>query len=155
MMLSLNVPILGVFFLSIFTIYKYIIYPAFISPLSRVPNAHWSSPVSPLWILWTRYKVRENRVIHAAHLKYGSVIRLGPNELSVNDISGVRTVYSGGFEKGQWYSIFDNYGYVTTTLWCPGADSEKRSMYVFLVAFPSSLGQETNDLKYLLKVISP
>jgi hypothetical protein len=48
--------------------------------------------------------------VHAAHLKHGSVVRLAPNELSMNDIGGLRTVYAGGFEKGQWYSIFDNYG---------------------------------------------
>ena len=52
----------------------------------------------------------ENRTLHAAHEKLGSVIRVGPSELSVNDLDGLRTVYAGGFEKGQWYSIFDNYG---------------------------------------------
>lgn len=50
-------------------------------------------------------------MLHAAHLRHGSVIRVAPNELSINDIGGLRTVYSGGFEKGDWYSIFDNYGY--------------------------------------------
>lgn len=92
--------------------YRYIIYPAFISPLARIPNAHWSASVSPLWILLTRYHWRENREVHAAHLKHGPVVRLGPTEISVNDVGGLRTIYAGGFEKGQWYSIFDNYGYV-------------------------------------------
>jgi hypothetical protein len=110
-MLFSSISVLAGSVLALLTIYKFVIYPAFISPLSKVPNAHWSSPISPLWILWTRYRVRENRVVHAAHLKYGSVIRLAPNELSVNDVAGLRTVYVGGFEKGQWYSIFDNYGY--------------------------------------------
>ncbi|KAH6680460.1 cytochrome P450 monooxygenase-like protein [Halenospora varia] len=109
-MLALNIPVLGLSVLSLLVFYKFIIYPAFISPLSKVPTAHWSSPFSPLWILWTRYTNYENRSVHAAHLKHGPVVRLGPNELSVNDLGGLRTVYAGGFEKGQWYSIFDNYG---------------------------------------------
>jgi len=112
MMFSLSIPILAFTALFFLSIYRLIIYPIFLSPLSKVPNAHWSSPFLPLWILWIRFYSKENRTLHAAHLKYGPVIRLAPNELSINDISGVRTVYTGGFEKGQWYSIFDNYGYV-------------------------------------------
>ncbi|KAI9729644.1 MAG: hypothetical protein M1818_008447 [Claussenomyces sp. TS43310] len=92
-------------------IYKAIIHPALLSPLSRIPNAHWTSAISPAWILWTRFRSRENREVHAAHQRLGSVVRLGPNEISVNCLDGgVRTVYGGGFEKGQWYTIFDNYG---------------------------------------------
>lgn len=109
-MLSLSIPVLAFSALSLLAIYKFIIYPTFLSPLSKIPNAHWSSPISPFWSLWIKYKVRENREVHAAHLKYGSVVRLGPNELSVNDVAGLKTVYAGGFEKGEWYSIFDNYG---------------------------------------------
>lgn len=90
----------------------YELWHVFVSPLSNIPNAHWSCPYSPLWILWTRYRNRENRALHAAHLKYGPVIRLARNEISINDVAGLRTVYAGGFEKGQWYSIFDNYGHV-------------------------------------------
>jgi hypothetical protein len=110
MMLPLSIPLLFLATLIPLIAYKFLIYPAFISPLAKVPNAHWSAPYSPLWILRTRFRVRENRVVHAAHLKSGPVIRLAPNELSINDLAGLRTVYAGGFEKGQWYSIFNNYG---------------------------------------------
>ncbi|MCJ1342656.1 hypothetical protein MMC31_000843 [Peltigera leucophlebia] len=45
-------------------------------------------------------------------LKYGSIVRLGPNELSVNCVdNGIRTIYGGGFEKSHWYTnLFLNYG---------------------------------------------
>ncbi|QDS74881.1 hypothetical protein FKW77_003586 [Venturia effusa] len=92
-------------------IYKYLIYPLFISPLSRIPNAHPLASITPLWMLWKRYTGHELRTIHAAHQKYGPLIRLGPNEISVNCIKGgIQTVYSGGFEKGFWYDFFTNYG---------------------------------------------
>lgn len=92
-------------------IYKLLVYPALISPLSKVPNAHWSAPFSSAWILWVRFNSRENREIHGAHLEKGRIVRLGPNEISVNCVDGgIRNVYGGGFEKGNWYSIFDNYG---------------------------------------------
>ncbi|KAI6353484.1 hypothetical protein MCOR25_008970 [Pyricularia grisea] len=90
--------------------YRVIIYPAFISPLRKVPPAHWTVPFSPLWILIVRLQGRENRVLHLAHQKLGRFVRVGPNELSVNDAGAVRTIYQGGFEKTVWYSIFDNYG---------------------------------------------
>ncbi|KAG9245675.1 cytochrome P450 [Calycina marina] len=109
-MLSLSLPAIAGFSVLLLAIYKFIIYPSILSPLSRVPNAHWSASVSPVRILWIRFRCRENRTLHAAHLKHGGVVRVGPNELSVNDIASVRKIYTGGFEKGQWYSIFDNYG---------------------------------------------
>ena len=149
----LSIPVLGFAVLSVLALYKIIIFPGFISPLSKIPNAHWSSPYSAFWILWTRYHCHENRSVNAAHLKHGPVVRLGPNELSVNDVGGLRTVYAGGFEKGQWYSIFDNYGYVwhRIVFYFPKL-TEKCALHVFFLAFPSTLGQKTHDLEYLLEV---
>ncbi|KAG9238000.1 cytochrome P450 [Amylocarpus encephaloides] len=109
-MLTLQIPSIAISFALLFAVYKFILHPALLSPLANIPNAHWSSPFSELWILWVRYKKRENRTVHAAHQALGPVVRLGPKELSINDVEGLRTVYSGGFEKGEWYSIFDNYG---------------------------------------------
>jgi hypothetical protein len=104
-------PVAFVWLLILAAIYKLFVYPALISPLSRVPNAHWSAPFSSAWILWVRFTNCENREIHGAHLEQGPIVRLGPNEISVNCVDGgIRTVYGGGFEKGDWYSIFDNYG---------------------------------------------
>jgi hypothetical protein len=109
---NFNISVLALGFVFIFGLYKFIIYPAVISPLSKIPNAHWSSPYSPLWILWVRFRLTENRVVHSAHLTHGPVVRLGPNEISIGTIDGgVKTVFGGGFEKGDWYSVFDNYGY--------------------------------------------
>lgn len=85
-------------------LYKNIIYPAFVSPLAKVPNAHWSAPFSSAWILWIRFKSRGNRTIHAAHEKHGPIVRLAPSELSINCVdAGIKTVYTGGFEKHEWY----------------------------------------------------
>lgn len=93
-------------------LYKYLVYPMFFSPLAKAPCAHWSAAFSPLWMLWIRFKLRENRTIWNAHQQLGPVVRLGPNELSVNDYhGGLKTIYVGGFEKIQWYAnMFENYG---------------------------------------------
>ena len=95
-----------------YILWVHIIIPTFLSPLSKIPNAHFTSSFSPLWILWKRYVEHENRAIHAAHAKHGEIVRLGPNEVSINCVDGgIRTVYSGGFEKWAWYpNQFENYG---------------------------------------------
>lgn len=105
---------LVVFFLTLRILYKHIIHPVLISPLRKVPNAHWSVGFSSWWILWTRYRSRELATIHESHKRHGPVIRLAPNEISVNCVKGgIQTIYAGGFEKHEWYSnLFDNYGYV-------------------------------------------
>ncbi len=103
------------FGLLIYVVYKYLLYPVFLSPLSKLPSAHFTSSFSPLWILYKRLFGAENRAIHAAHQKYGPIIKLAPDQISVNCVDGgIKTVYSGGFEKSNWYhNMFDNYGYIS------------------------------------------
>ncbi|KAF4922691.1 Cytochrome P450 monooxygenase sdnE [Colletotrichum viniferum] len=94
----------------VWLVYHFVAYPIFLSPLAKIPVPHWSCHVSPLWILLARKNNFQNRSLHKAHLQYGPVVRIGPNELSVDGYDVIKTVYQGGFEKDQWYSIFDNYG---------------------------------------------
>lgn len=94
----------------VWLVYHFVAYPIFLSPLAKIPVPHWSCHVSPLWILLARKNNFQNRSLHKAHLQYGPVVRIGPNELSVDGYDSIKTVYQGGFEKDQWYSIFDNYG---------------------------------------------
>lgn len=110
-MISISLLLAPIILVSL--LWRYVIYQAFISPLAKIPNAHWSSPISPIWILLKRFGERENTAIHAAHSKKGDLIRLGPNEISIACVeNGIKTVYSGGFEKWSWYpNTFDNYGY--------------------------------------------
>lgn len=87
------------------------IHPALISPLSKIPNAHFTASFSPLWILYNRWRSNEVTCIHAAHEKHGPIVRLSPNEVSVNSLEGLRLVYAGGFDKHDFYpNLFDNYG---------------------------------------------
>lgn len=96
--------------LSVFLLYRYILFPAFLSPLAKIPSGHWSCHFTPLWILRARKSDCQNRTLHEAHLKHGQIVRVGPNELSIDGVEALRTVYQGGFEKDTWYSVFDNYG---------------------------------------------
>lgn len=104
----------GVLLLAAAVLYRYVLYPVILSPLAKLPRAHWSSSVSPVWILWARFRGRENRTLHEAHQRHGPIVRLSPNEVSINNMDTVKTVYQGGFDKHQWYNVFNNFGYVSS-----------------------------------------
>ncbi|EED24125.1 cytochrome P450 monooxygenase, putative [Talaromyces stipitatus ATCC 10500] len=107
----LSLTTIAIIVLVIGLIYQFFISPYIISPLSKIPNAHFTSPITSLWILHKRKTGNEVKTIYSLHQQHGPVVRLGPNELSVNSIDGLRTIYTGGFEKTQWYSdIFVNFG---------------------------------------------
>jgi hypothetical protein len=103
---------LGVAIILAFLGYRYIIYPVFICPLSKIPNAHFTAPVCPLWMWWNRRGGCEGtRSIFLAHQHKGPIVRLGPNEVSVASVDGLRQIYVGGFTKPKWYAEqFMNYG---------------------------------------------
>ena len=50
--------------------------------------------------------------IQAAFERHGLIVRLGPNEVAVNDISEVTSIIHGhpGFDKTDWYDFFVNFG---------------------------------------------
>jgi cytochrome P450 len=113
MVLNLNTSFLAGGVVLLLCVYKYLIHPLFISPLSQIPNAHPLAGWTSFWILLIRYRGCELQTIHKAHQRLGAIIRLGPNEISVNCVKGgIQTIYSGGFEKGTWYNFFVNYGCV-------------------------------------------
>ncbi|EPE27485.1 Cytochrome P450 [Glarea lozoyensis ATCC 20868] len=77
---------------------------AYFHPLSNVPNAHFTTPLSRAWLLVQKYRGCENHARHAAHKRLGPIIRLGPHELSINSIEGVQTVYNNSsFERTEWF----------------------------------------------------
>jgi hypothetical protein len=99
---------LGFVFL-LYLSYRFFIYPAFLSPLSAIPNAHFTSSFSNGWMIWQRYSGQANKAIHNAHKRLGPVVRLGLTEISVNSVEGLNVVYNGNFEKDKFYIPFANY----------------------------------------------
>ncbi|EEP83027.1 predicted protein [Uncinocarpus reesii 1704] len=106
----------AVLFISISTtaawfFYTRVVWPVFFTPLSKVPHAHPSVGISSFWINRIRSTGYANETIHRIHEKYGPVVRLGPNEISINCVDeGVKKVYGSGFEKSNWYRKFDYFG---------------------------------------------
>ena len=92
-------------------LYKHVLSPALLSPLAKIPNAHFSAAVLPLWNWSIKRHGAGTRAIYAAHQKKGPIVRLAPNEISVCTPGALRTIYLGGYEKHTWYhDAFVNYG---------------------------------------------
>lgn len=101
--------IIGVF---VFITYKLLLEPLFVSPLSNIPSANFTAHITPFWIYYVRYTNTENQTLYELHKKKGPILRLAPNELSINCYEqGLKTVYTGGFEKTDFYiRRFGNFG---------------------------------------------
>ena len=93
----------------LYFLYSRILYPAFASPLSKLPAAHPTAHVSDAWIAHRRQTGCESRSIFSAHQRCGPIIRLGPNEISITSYESLRKVYYGGYTRTDWVLPFRNY----------------------------------------------
>ncbi|KAK3939384.1 cytochrome P450 [Diplogelasinospora grovesii] len=94
-------------------VYKFIIYPIFLSPLSKIPAAHPLAKVTSLWMQYQRWRHRDFDVIRDAFARKGPYVRLGPNEMVVNSIEGIQSAYGVGqhnFDKHWSYEYFITHG---------------------------------------------
>jgi hypothetical protein len=103
--------VLAPFVLLSLLVYHHIIYPLFVSPLAKIPNAHPLAPLTSLWVLQLRYRACENKTLYEAHQRLGPIVRIAPNEVSVVcQEGGVKVIYGKGYEKSQWHEVFMNFG---------------------------------------------
>ena len=95
------------------TIWRYIIYPLFLSPLASVPAAHPIARFSTLWIEWQRLRGTDFQAISAAFATKGPYVLASPRELAVNDMDAVISVWGTGsadFDKHPSYSYWATLG---------------------------------------------
>ncbi|KAK5168301.1 uncharacterized protein LTR77_006870 [Saxophila tyrrhenica] len=103
--------IIGIAALLCVLIYNYILNPAFFSPLSKLPTAHPLCSITAKWFDRQLSLRKELTTLLVAHQNNGPVVRLGPQEVSVVSLEGLRAIYTAGLEKHPWYSTyFANYG---------------------------------------------
>lgn len=92
-------------------VYKVLIEPLFLSPKSKIPGPR-SFALTKWRLALEDWKGSRTRAIHALHEKYGSAVRIGPNEVHFNNLDALRTIYGAGsgFERTHFYRMFDVYG---------------------------------------------
>ncbi|THU91373.1 cytochrome P450 [Dendrothele bispora CBS 962.96] len=74
-------------------------------PLANVPGPAYMK-VSKAYLVWISFRGDRYRVLKALHDKYGSVIRTGPNQISVCEVDGlIQVLGPTGLPKGKAYSV--------------------------------------------------
>ncbi|KAF2271589.1 cytochrome P450 monooxygenase-like protein [Westerdykella ornata] len=128
--------------------------------ISHIPPAHPLAPYTSLWISTIRFRGRENRTLKEAHDRLGPVVRLGPKEVSVNCVrGGIREVYGGGFEKGDWlegynwYAFFGNYGGVPNMFSTPDNKTHSRRKRMISNIYSKSVVTTSPYLKAQISTI--
>ncbi|KAL1303437.1 hypothetical protein AAFC00_006826 [Neodothiora populina] len=88
----------------------YVIYQRWFHPLASVPGPFWAS-LTRLWMVKHSWDGDMHRTMIALHEKHGKLVRTGPNEVSVSDLSAIKTIYGAGtkFNKSDWYSVWQGH----------------------------------------------
>jgi hypothetical protein len=61
-------------------------------PLASIPGPLLAR-FSPLWLVYHSRKGDMHRVMIELHRRYGKLVRIGPNEVSVSDLEAVKKIY--------------------------------------------------------------
>ncbi|KAI1472869.1 cytochrome P450 [Daldinia caldariorum] len=74
--------------------------------LNKYPGPFLAS-LTDLWRFWDVYGQRPDITHRKLHAKYGDVVRLGPNSLSIADPKALKTIYglNKGFVKSDFYVV--------------------------------------------------
>ncbi|KAI0007011.1 cytochrome P450 [Xylariaceae sp. FL0662B] len=86
----------------------YVVYQCVFSPLARIPGP-FIARLSTLYYPYISKQGRLHRDLVELHKKYGKVVRVAPNMLSVGDPMAFREIYKAGnrFYKAESYSVFN------------------------------------------------
>jgi len=84
------------------------IYRILFHPLSHIPGP-WLPACTSTWLNFHTWNGDECTTVHKLHLKYGSVVRTGPNDVDFADGEALNSIYEekGGSRKASFYANFD------------------------------------------------
>ncbi|KAH7371505.1 cytochrome P450 [Pyrenochaeta sp. MPI-SDFR-AT-0127] len=102
--LLLIASIFGALFFYIFLV---IVYRLTFHPLAKYPGP-FLAKVTDIYLAYYAYKGSRHLAFHLAHEQYGPYVRLGPNLLSVNTATGLKTIYGfrSNVRKASFYEAF-------------------------------------------------
>jgi len=84
----------------------WIVYQTTLCPLSKFPGPFWAK-VNPLWPLYQFFTGERHKTFKHLHHKYGDIVRVGINELSVCNVEAPKAIYgqNSNFIKAPRYNM--------------------------------------------------
>ncbi|KIW84281.1 hypothetical protein Z517_03531 [Fonsecaea pedrosoi CBS 271.37] len=116
--------------------------------LRRVPGP-WLYAATRFRLAFDAWQARSIHTVNQLHQKYGPVVRIGPNEVSFNSLSALRTIYGAGsgFERTSFYQMFDVYGRPNLFTFASGKQHrERKKLISHIYANQSVLGFDAAQL---------
>ncbi|VEU20418.1 DEKNAAC101372 [Brettanomyces naardenensis] len=92
-----------------FLIFYGLIYPLLFHPLAKIPGPTICA-LTGYWILYKSWSEQRNHYVDDLHKRYGSIVRVGPNEVDISDSDYLKEVYVQDMDKSNFYAQFINYG---------------------------------------------
>ena len=79
-------------------------------PLGAIPGP-LSARFSRIWMIKHSWQGDMHRTMIGLHMRHGKLVRTGPNEVSVSDLSAIKQIYGAGtkFRKSDWYSVWQGH----------------------------------------------
>ncbi|KMU78692.1 cytochrome P450 3A31 [Coccidioides immitis RMSCC 3703] len=98
-----NPYVLAGIFIFVFYIVPYLR----LSYLRDIPSP-FAAGFSNLWLLYQCRRGKRYQAVHDAHKKYGKLVRIQPDHVSVADADAIQTIYGhgNGFLKSEYYDAF-------------------------------------------------
>ncbi|KAJ5825696.1 hypothetical protein N7474_002834 [Penicillium riverlandense] len=93
----------------IFFILGYVIYQRFLHPLARYPGPFLAS-LTDLWQVHQFMTLQQPYNLTRLHEEYGSIVRYGPDKLSITNEEAIRAVYQRGAHLMPKTEFYDAYG---------------------------------------------
>ncbi|OHF02121.1 cytochrome P450 oxidoreductase [Colletotrichum orchidophilum] len=86
---------------------SWLLYQRVLSPFAKVPGPYWAS-LSRVWLTYHSYIGDLHIVMMRLHEVHGKVVRIAPSEVSISDLTSIKTIYGAGskFRKSDWYSVW-------------------------------------------------
>lgn len=88
-----------------------LLYKATIAPLARLPGP-WYSLFTDFYLMYKEFTGQRRTYVHELHKKYGSVVRIGPNEVAFTSLEALKEIYQSGgsgYDKTNFYELFMQY----------------------------------------------
>ncbi|KAH8157790.1 hypothetical protein CIB48_g10458 [Xylaria polymorpha] len=84
------------------------VFNLFFHPLAGIPGPP-AAAISDFWLMWKLFTLKKCESIHECLLKYGSVVRVGPNKLVVSSQDDIKTIYGPGSKclKSSFYPAWN------------------------------------------------
>lgn len=92
-----------------FSIASYVLYQRFFHPLARYPGPFLAS-LTDLWQVHQFMTLKQPYNLTELHEKHGSIVRYGPDKLSITDEEAIKSIYQSGAKYMPKTEFYDAYG---------------------------------------------